>query len=71
MTAALSTAAQEPADPLSRCHLAVADGPVAATDLARRFAQGRRVEKKVEEVLRTLTLLGQAEQMDGGYILSN
>ncbi|MCH9049771.1 MAG: class I SAM-dependent DNA methyltransferase [Proteobacteria bacterium] len=54
-----------------RAMLAVADGAVAATDLARCFAQGRRVEKRVEEVLRTLTLLGQAEQMDGRYILSN
>jgi hypothetical protein len=39
-------------------------------DLARRFTQGRRVEKKVEEVLRTLTLLGQAERTDEGYVLA-
>ncbi len=53
-----------------RAMLAAADDIVSAADLSRRFSQGRRAEKKVEEVLRTLTLLGQAEQIDGGYILS-
>ncbi|MCH9053623.1 MAG: hypothetical protein IIA72_21635 [Proteobacteria bacterium] len=54
-----------------RAMLAGSDDAVAATDLARCFAQGRRVEKRVEEVLRTLTLLGQAEHIDGRYILSD
>lgn len=36
-----------------------------------RFAQGRRAERKVDDVLRTLTLLGQAERANGGYILSH
>ena len=39
--------------------------------VARQFSQGRRAEKKVEDVLRTLALLGQAEQVAGGYVLAN
>lgn len=53
-----------------RATLATADKAVTALDLARRFAQGRRAGKKVDDVLRTLTLLGQAEQTPAGYILS-
>ena len=54
-----------------RAMLAGADGIITAADLARRFSQGKRAEKKVEEVLRTLALLGQAERIDGGYIISD
>jgi len=42
---------------------------ISAAALARRFAQGKRVEKKVEEVLTTLALLGQAERVDDGYLI--
>lgn len=52
-----------------RSVLLVSDGPVSAADLARRFAQGKRVENKVEEVLRTLTILGQAQRTETGYTL--
>lgn len=34
-----------------------------------RLRQGRRVENKVEDVLRTLVLLGQAEQVENAYFL--
>lgn len=54
-----------------RAILASADDAITAADLARRFSQGKRAAKRVEEVLRTLTLLGQAEQIDGGYVLSD
>jgi hypothetical protein len=54
-----------------RAILAGADGAISPADLARRFSQGRRAEKKVEEVLRTLALLGQAEQVNGGFVLAN
>ena len=54
-----------------RAMLAGAGGIIPAADLARRFSQGKRAEKKVEEVLRTLALLGQAERIDGGYIISD
>ena len=54
-----------------RAILANADDAITAADLARRFSQGKRAAKRVEEVLRTLTLLGQVEQADGGYILSD
>jgi hypothetical protein len=54
-----------------RTALAEHDGAVTPGVLARRFSQGRRVEKKVEEVLRTLTLLGQAEQTAKGYVLAH
>ncbi len=53
-----------------RALLSEAEAPIAAPDLARRFSQGKRVEKKVEDVLRTLTLLGQAERVNGGYLAS-
>ncbi len=53
-----------------RAALADADDAITAVDLARRFSQGKGAAKRVEEVLRTLTLLGQAEQIDGGYVLS-
>ena len=51
--------------------LAGAEEIVTAADLARNFSQGRRAEKRVEEVLRTLTLLGQAERTEAGYVLSD
>ena len=51
--------------------LASTDEAVTAEELARHFSQGRRAEKKVEEVLRTLTLLGQAERSEAGYVLSD
>lgn len=44
---------------------------ITATDLARRFAQGKRVEKKVQDVLTTLCLLGQAEKVTGGFIVGS
>jgi hypothetical protein len=43
--------------------------PIALPALSRRFSQGRKIEHKVEDVLETLTLLGQVEQVDTGYIL--
>jgi hypothetical protein len=43
---------------------------VTAGELSRRFSQGRRAENMVEEILRTLTLLGQAERLEGGYVLA-
>ena len=51
-----------------RAALAGAEAAVTAGELSRRFSQGRRAETKVEEILRTLTLLGQAERVDGGYV---
>jgi len=54
-----------------RAMLARIDDMVSPREVASQFSQGRRVEKKVEDVLRTLTLLGQAEQVDGAYCLLN
>ena len=51
--------------------LARMDGVANPTALARQFSQGRRAERKVEDVLRTLALLGQAEQVEGGYVLAD
>ena len=48
--------------------LEAVDTPVPAIELARQFSQGKKVERKVEDVLRTLALLGQAERLEGGYI---
>ncbi len=53
-----------------RAALAGAEAAVTAGELSRRFSQGRRAENKVEEVLRTLALLGQAERVEGGYVLA-
>ncbi len=53
-----------------RAALADAERAVTAGELARRFSQGRRAENRVEEVLRTLTLLGQADRVEGGYVLA-
>ncbi len=44
---------------------------VTPREVAREFSQGKRVEKKVEDILRTLTLLGQTEQVDDSYFLSS
>jgi SAM-dependent methyltransferase len=52
-----------------RAHLAATGEPVRAPEIARRFAGGRRAERRIEEVLRTLALLGQAERAGDGYIL--
>ena len=51
-----------------RAGLAGAADPVSAADLARTFAQGKKVKSKVEEILRTLAVLGQAEKINGGYL---
>jgi len=56
--------------PRRRNPVCLAPSPIAAAALARRFAQGRRAERKVNDVLHTLTLLGQAGRANGGYILS-
>jgi hypothetical protein len=53
-----------------RAMLERAEGPVSAADLARRFAQGKRAERRVADVLRTLALLGQAERAGDGFVLS-
>ena len=54
-----------------RAVLETVDGAITAPDLARRFSQGRRAERQVDEVLRTLTLLGQAECTGQGYVLAD
>ncbi|MBW7998440.1 MAG: class I SAM-dependent DNA methyltransferase [Candidatus Glassbacteria bacterium] len=46
------------------------EAPITALDLARYFRQGKKVEKKVEELLSTLALLGQAVKINDCYILS-
>lgn len=51
--------------------LATTDMTLTAAALARCFAQGRRIESKVEDVLETLTLLGQAERSSDGYALTH
>jgi hypothetical protein len=54
-----------------RAALADLDDIVTPRELSRYFAQGRRVENKVEDVLRTLALLGQAQQVEDAYFLSD
>ena len=54
-----------------RVVLEEADAPLSALQLSRRFSQGKRAEKKVEDVLRTLAVLGQAQRANGGYILTS
>ncbi len=53
-----------------RAALAGAEAAVTADDLARRFTKDRYTENKVDEILRTLALLGQAERVEGGYVLA-
>ena len=53
-----------------RAALADLDDIVTPRELSRYFSQGRRIEGKVEDVLRTLALLGQAEQVENAYFLS-
>lgn len=53
-----------------RAMLAEADDILSPGELAQRFSQGRRAEKRVRDVLRTLTMLGQAERINGGYMLT-
>lgn len=43
--------------------------PIAVPALARRFAQGKRVEGKVGDLIETLVMLGQAEAVDDGFVL--
>jgi hypothetical protein len=54
-----------------RALLALSEETVTASDLAIQFTQGKRSVKKIEAVLRTLALLGQAEQVQDGYVLSD
>ena len=48
-----------------------APAPLSAIQVSRQFAQGKRAEKKVEDVLRTLAILGQAQRSEGGYVLAS
>ncbi len=52
-----------------RAILATETDPIAIPALARRFAQGRRIEGRIEDLLETLTLLGQAEAVENGFVL--
>ena len=40
-----------------------------AEGVAKRFRQGKKVERKVLDVLRTLVALGQADRTESGYYL--
>lgn len=51
--------------------LALEESAITPADLSRRFSQGKRAEKKVEDVLTTLCLLGQAEKVEEGYVLGD
>lgn len=53
-----------------RTALAAAPAPVTAGDLARRFSQGRKAERKIEDVLRTLVVLGQADRDGNRFVLA-
>jgi hypothetical protein len=50
-----------------RAMLALEENALTTKELSRKFSQGLKVEKKVDEVLLTLALLGQAERVEGGY----
>ncbi len=52
-----------------RTMLEAQDTAITAADLSRCFAQGKRAEKKVEDILTTLCLLGQAEKVGDGFVL--
>jgi hypothetical protein len=54
-----------------RVMLEEAPKPLSALELSRRFSQGKRAEKKVEDILRTLAILGQAQRANGGYVLTS
>lgn len=55
---------------LVRTVLAEATAPMKTLQVARCFSQGKKVESKVDDILRTLTLLGQVEQSSEGYVIS-
>jgi hypothetical protein len=46
------------------------DEAATPADLARRYARGRRVERQIADVLRTLAILGQAVKSGDEYQLS-
>lgn len=51
-----------------RALLEAEEDAITLPDLARRFSQGRKVENQVAEVVDTLILLGQAEEVPDGYL---
>lgn len=53
-----------------RALLAQTDQGLSARDVASAFAQGRRAEGKVQDVLRTLAMLGQAAQTGERFLLT-
>jgi len=53
-----------------RAVLAQARQPLSAREVSTHFAQGRRSEPKVDEILRTLALIGQAEKTGEGFVLA-
>jgi hypothetical protein len=50
--------------------LAQAEQGLSARDVASAFSQGRRAEGKVQDVLRTLAMLGQAAQTGERFLLT-
>ncbi|MEQ8603757.1 MAG: class I SAM-dependent DNA methyltransferase [Marivibrio sp.] len=48
--------------------LTASDGILLPEEVASRFRQGRRVQRKVEDVLRTLVVTGRAERAGDGYL---
>ena len=74
---AASTAARKPRLPvglpdqvaLVRNLLAGAARPMTTLQVARSFSQGKRVKAKIDDILQTLTLLGQVEQSPEGYAI--
>lgn len=53
-----------------RAVLANEPDAITTLELSRRFSQGKRVEKRVAELLRTLALLGQVQRTGDTYFLS-
>ena len=66
----LPTALQEQVAAI-RLLLEEAEKPLSALELSRRLSQGKRAKEKVDDVLRTLAILGQAQRAEGGYILTS
>ncbi|MDA0221555.1 MAG: hypothetical protein O3B22_18605 [Proteobacteria bacterium] len=54
-----------------RLLLARQSQPITAAALAREFRQGKRAESRFTELLRTLSVLGQADEVDGRYVLND
>lgn len=53
-----------------RAILAESEAAISSVELAARFRQSKTTKARIEDLLETLAMLGQADEIDGRYVLN-